>query len=184
MRILKYLILIAITSCTANHRIDCDKSQKTIVNHKIFEELEYQIWRARSHKRITHQIYQIFFIKQNIEYSDYVLTYAGNYLDFNAIKPDGYFLLGSEYVFIYNGESDIFIKDTSIIPKSKVLATKKLYKDKKEEIEHLLVGDDIYSNYYRVNHKDNITIKIDTFYDVHNRICLPTAGIIQGRKRN
>jgi hypothetical protein len=184
MKFLKFLILILLAACTTNHRIDCDKSQKTIVNQKIIKDLQGQIHGTHSYNNVNNRIFQIFLVKQNIEYSDYVLTDVRNYEDFNAIKPDGYCLVDSEYVFIYNGESDIFSKDTSIVSKSKVLKTKKLYKDRKDEDEHLLVGDYIYSHYYRVNHKDNTTIKIDTLYDVHCRISFSTATIIQIRKRN
>lgn len=184
MKILKYLILTLLISCTANHKTECDKSQKTIVNQKIIKDLQSQIYGTHSYNRVNNRIYQIFFVKQNMDYSDYVLTYVRNYEDFNSINPDGYCLIDSEYVFIYNGESDIFCKDTSIVSKSKVLKTKKLYKDKNDEDEHLLVGDCIYSKYYRVNHKNNTTIKIDTFYDVHNRITFDTATVIPTRRRN
>jgi hypothetical protein len=184
MKILKYLILIALTSCTPNHEIDSDKSQNTIDNQKIIKDLQHQINQTHSYERINNRIFQIFLVKQNIEYSDYVLTYVRNYEEFTAIKPDGYCLIDSEYVFIYNGGNDIFSKDTSIISKTKILKTKKLYKDKKDEEEHLLVGDCIYSKYYRINHKNRTTEKIDTFYDIHSRISFPSAKVIQTKRRN
>jgi hypothetical protein len=184
MKVLKYLIVSLLISCNANHRMESDNLQKTIVNQKIIKDLQHEIHQAQIYKRINNRIFQIFLINQNIDYSDYVLTDVSNYEDFNVIKPDGFCCVDSEYVFIYNGESNIFIKDTSIVSKTKVLKTKKLYKDRKEENEHLLVGDYIYSNYYRINHRTFTTSKIDTFYDVHNRIIFTSCTVIQTRRRN
>jgi hypothetical protein len=162
MKLLIPLILMLFVACTTNNNCDYNKSQMKLINEKILIDLKREIHISYGENKLKNRIFQLFLIKQNFVFSDYVLTFVCNYEDFNVFKPDGFFIIDSEYVFFYCGEDAIFCKDSTIITRSKILEKKKLFREYSTELKSIKVGDRIISNYYRIYHDDYSTKKLDT----------------------